>query len=100
MKITSSTLLIIISACIVAAGAYWYFFTDTGNQPPLETTTTQNDAQTEFQTLVGELQPVSFDTSIFSDLRFKALHDLTTPISPEPEGRPDPFAPIAGVRAQ
>lgn len=100
MKISSNTLLIILTAVVVAGGAYWYFFVDSGNQPPLTSGMSENQAQMQFQTLVSQLQPVSFDTSIFSDARFHALRDLTTPISPEPAGRPDPFAPIAGIRAQ
>ena len=58
----------------------------------------QNEAQTRFQTLVGELSPISFDTSIFTDVRFKSLVDLTTPIAPKPSGRSDPFAPIPSVQ--
>ena len=91
----SNTTLIIIATLLLAAGAYWYFFTGTGNQPPLSGTTSANQAQTQFQTLVSELQPISFDTSIFSNPRFNALVDLTTPIYSEATGRLDPFALIS-----
>ncbi len=97
MKIDSNTTLLIVVTLIVAAGAYWYFFTGTGNQPPLTTTAVENQAQTQFQVLVGQLQPISFSTDIFTDPRFTSLVDLATPITPEPVGRLDPFAPIAGV---
>lgn len=97
MKPNSNTILIVLVTLIVAAGAYWYFFTGTSNQPPLTIGSSENKTQVQFQTLVGELRPISFNTSIFSDPRFNALIDLSTPISPEPMGRPDPFAPIAGV---
>ncbi|MFA5997889.1 MAG: hypothetical protein WC814_00610 [Candidatus Paceibacterota bacterium] len=101
MKIDSNTTLIVIATLIVAAGAYWYFFTGTGNQPPLTATTvTENEAQMRFQALVSELQPISFDTSIFSNPRFLSLTDLTTPITPESSGRLDPFASIIGVSAK
>jgi hypothetical protein len=93
----SKNILIIVSALVVAGGAYWYFFTGTGNQAPLTTTTATSQAQTTFQTLVSELQPISFDTTILSDPRFRALVDITTPVSPEPSGRTDPFATVAGV---
>jgi hypothetical protein len=49
--------------------------------------------------LVGTLDPIAFDTTIFSDPRFNALVDLKTAIVDEPIGRPDPFAPIPGVSA-
>ena len=98
MKFNSNTILIVLATLILAAGAYWYFFTGTGNQKPLTATVSNtNEAQMHFQTLIGELQSISFDTTIFSDPRFNALVDLTTPVSPEPIGRPDPFAPISGV---
>jgi hypothetical protein len=89
-------ILIVIVTLIVAAGAYWYFFTGNGNDPSLSgTSTSTNQAQTQFQMLVGELQPISFDPSIFSDPRFTALIDLTTPVSQESTGRLDPFAAVS-----
>ena len=93
----SPTVLIGISILVVVAGVYWYVSTQTGNEPPLTASTTaENPVQMQFQALVGELQSISFNTSIFTDLRFNALIDLTTPVSPEPSGRSDPFAPIPG----
>lgn len=91
----SNTVILIIVSLLVAAGAYWYFFTDTGNSPPLSISSAQvSQAQTQFQMLVSQLQPISFNTDIFSDARFNALVDLTTPVSPETSGRLDPFAPL------
>ena len=97
MKIDSNTVLLIIATLIVAAGAYWYFFTGAGNEPPLTATVELNEAETQFQALVSALQPITFDTAIFSDPRFMALVDLATPIAPESVGRLDPFASIPGV---
>ncbi len=94
----SNTTLIIILTLVIAAGAYWYFFTGSGNQPPLTSSVpTQNVAQTQFPSLVSELQPISCNTAIFSDPRVAALVDLATPVTPEPMGRVDPFAPVPGV---
>jgi hypothetical protein len=50
----------------------------------------------QFETLVGELQPISFNTGIFKDPKFDALVDITTSISPESSGRLDPLAPLSG----
>lgn len=97
MKFNSTTALIILATLVVGAGAYWYFFTGTGNQPPLTSGASKNEAEMHFQALASELQPITFDTGIFSDARFNALVDLTTQVSPEPSGRTDPFAPIPGV---
>jgi hypothetical protein len=97
MKINSNTIVIIIVSLVVAAGAYWYFFTGTGNDVPLTTDTSGTPAQMQFQTLLSELQPISFDTSIFADVRFKALVDLHTVVAPESSGRLDPFAPVTSI---
>lgn len=93
----SNTIFIIIATIVIAGGAYWYFFTGTGNEPPLSATVAGNEAQTEFQVLVSELQPISFDTTIFSDARFVSLVSLATPISVETIGRVDPFASISNA---
>lgn len=97
MKNNSNILILFIVTIVVVGGGYWYFFTGKGEQAPLTIATTENQAQTQFQTLVSQLQPISFDTTIFSDARFMALSDLTTPIAPESAGRLDPFASIAGA---
>lgn len=97
MKSNTSPTPFIIAIIIAVAGIYWYFFTGTGNQPPILVGGSENQAQTEFQMLVGKLTPISFNTSIFSDSRFNALVDLATPIAPESAGRLDPFAPITGL---
>lgn len=97
-KLTSPTVLTVVATLVVALGAYWYFFTGTSNESPVSATgAPQNPAQAQFGTLVSTLQPISFDTSIFSDARFNALVDLSTPIAPESAGRPDPFAVLSGV---
>lgn len=97
MKPTSTTSSIII-LFIAAAGIYWYFSAET-EQLPLSASGSENQAQIEFQALVSKLSPISFDNSIFLDPRFNALVDLTTSITPEPAGRLDPFATVAGVNA-
>lgn len=93
----NSTIFIIITALALAGGAYWHFFTGDGNQPPLTKSVEENQTQTQFKTLVSELQSISFDTSIFSNPNFMALTDLATQVTPEESGRLDPFAPIPGV---
>ena len=93
----SNTIIIIIVTLIVAAGAYWYFFTGTGNEAPLSQDASTSQAQMQFQSLVSELQPISFNTAIFSDARFNALVDLSTPIAPETIGRLDPFAAVSST---
>jgi hypothetical protein len=100
MKPTANTLFIILTAVIVAAAAYWYFLSDAPTEAFVTGGVVQSPTQLEFQMLVTQLQPVSFDTGVFSDPEFQALQDLTTPVAPEDTGRADPFAPVSGVSAQ
>ncbi len=90
----SNVVLLILATLIVAAGVYWYFFTGTGNDAPLTPTTAENAAQSQFQVLVSELQPITFNTGIFSNPQFLSLVDLTTPVAPEMSGRLDPFGSV------
>lgn len=96
MKFNTRTITTVIILLVAVAGIYWYFSNGT-EQLPLSTDGSVNQAQTEFQALVSKLTPISFDNSIFSDPRFNALVDLTTPITPEPVGRLDPFATVIGI---
>jgi hypothetical protein len=98
-KPSSNTLFLIVASLVVAGGIYWYFFTGSPapQQGSLITGFSQSRAQAQFEVLIGELGPISFDLTILSDPRFNSLVDLTTPITPEPAGRKDPFAPIPGV---
>lgn len=89
-----NVVIIIIITLLLGALAFWYFATTSGNQAPLSATATNSAAQTQFQGLVEELQSITFDTSIFSNPKFTSLVDITTPVSPEPTGRTDPFATI------
>jgi hypothetical protein len=93
----SNTTNIIIAAIVVAGALYWYFFTGTGNQLPLTASSTENKAQTHFQTLVSALKPISFSTDIFSNPSFTSLVNLATPVTPETQGRIDPFAPLTSA---
>lgn len=94
----SNIIPLIILTLVIAASGYWYFTTQTGNQAPLTTSSSKdNAAQTQFQTLVSELQPITFTMTIFSDPKFTSLVNLSVPVTDEPSGRPDPFAPVPGV---
>ncbi len=100
-KPSSNTIFLIVASLVVAGGLYWYFFTGSPeSEGSLVTGFAQSQAQAQFETLIGELGPISFDLTILSDPRFNALVDLATPITPEPVGRKDPFAPISGVSSK
>lgn len=97
----NSTIIMILAAIVLLGGAgYWYFSSTNGTDAPLVAVDgSGSEAQSRFQALVSELNPISFDTSIFSDPRFGILINLATPINAESQGRIDPFAVIPGVSA-
>jgi hypothetical protein len=85
-------------AVLVAGIAYWYFFTGGPSATPSITSTlTPTQTQTQLQSLMSAL-PASFETSIFDDKRFGALIDISTQVTPESAGRPDPFAGLSASR--
>jgi len=100
MKKSLNTVFLIIATLVVGGGLYWFFFMGGDPSAPLSANVVQNRAQAQFETLTGQLDPISFDLTIFSDPRFNALVDLATPVMPEPVGHADPFAPIPGVSAK
>ncbi|MDO8623962.1 MAG: hypothetical protein Q7R54_01275 [bacterium] len=85
---------ILIAIMVLLGGVYWYFFT--GNEPEVSLSATDptDPTEQEFLNLASKLSSISFETNLFSDPRFTALVDLSTPIRPESQGRPDPFAPF------
>lgn len=99
MKFTTNSILTILASFVVVAGAYWYFSSGE-EQPSLTVGVERTQTQIRFQTLVGELQPISFSTDIFFDPRFNALVDITVPVSPEQVGRLDPFAPVTSINGK
>ncbi len=94
---SSLTPSIIIFIVIVAmVGGYIYMKsagTGTTTTQPL-TASSISSTTSKFQNITNQLSSISFDTSIFSDLRFTALQDITTPVAQESVGRTDPFAPL------
>lgn len=96
MKFISKNIGFIVAGIVVLGGLYWYFFSGSEDiDASLTSTPAASPLETRFLTLSGELDPISFDTQIFSDSRFLALINLTTEITAEPQGRADPFAPLS-----
>lgn len=53
-----------------------------------------SESEANFVTLASELASIEFDTHVLSDPRFIGLVNIHTAITPEPQGRPDPFGPL------
>jgi hypothetical protein len=80
---------------ITAGSGIWYFYGGTGESSlPITPIGQTSEIEQRFLDLSGQLAQLSFDMSVFSDPRLLSLVSLSIPITPEAEGRPDPFAPI------
>jgi hypothetical protein len=88
-----------VTILVTVGGYFLYSSSHSGNDVPLTVSSggADNPAQVQFQSLVSQLQSISFNTNIFSDPHFSILVDITTPVTPEASGRLDPFAPVTNV---
>lgn len=88
-----------IALAIVVLGAAVYYLWGRPNTDPIVTTdaTPQSSSEATFLNLVGELENVSFEGTIFTDARFLSLKDIHTNIVAEPTGRRDPFGVLPGI---
>ena len=93
------TILIAAAIVVLGIGAYFLWLKPSSTENiSIDSFGPTGQAQATFLTLAAQLQPIAFDSSVLSDPRFMALVDIKTLIVPEATGRPDPFAPLAGVR--
>lgn len=55
-------------------------------------------ASAEVLNLLNQIQSLHIDASLFQSPAYQSLVDYTVPIPDQNVGRPNPFAPIPGVR--
>lgn len=104
---TRNIIIIAIVVIILGLGAKFFFSGDTTQEIGLSTTTglplLNNDMVTtenvgfgsDFLTALLNLKTLRLDDSVFRKESFKGLQDFSEDlIQTEPEGRPNPFAPI------
>jgi len=58
----------------------------------------QPKAGREILSLLVDLKEIDLNAELFQSNSFRNLNDFSTPIPPEPKGRPNPFAPIGQDR--
>jgi flagellar basal body-associated protein FliL len=97
-KINSTTKILIgVLVLVVLAGAgYYFFFMGNPNSVIVYALTPTDDGQVgqEILDLVQKLDKVSIQSNLFATPLFTSLRDLEANITPETQGRGNPFAPI------
>jgi hypothetical protein len=96
MKLTRKNILTYAAAAIVLIGGFYYFFffADSAEETVLTEGAPASAAEVSFITLVSQLGPIEFDTSILNEPSFQSLVDIRTDVVPEPKGRTDLFGPL------
>lgn len=82
---------------VAIAGVGWFFLAGS-SEPEAVLTTEAPSVPPEAQQLIASLNALSavtLDGSIFASPAFQALRDFSTPITTEPVGRKNPFAPLS-----
>ncbi len=84
---------------IAVIGIGYDIFANSSSSPaPTADTSTTAPVGQDILALVEKLKVISIDPSIFSSSLFTSLKDSETPLTPETEGRADPFS-LIGVDA-
>ena len=85
---------LILALIVIAAIGYTLMQKDNAEEAVTVTDDGALASEANFATLASELDSIRFDTTVLNDPRFIGLSNIHTAITPEPQGRPDPFAPL------
>jgi len=95
MQFIKGNIALVLLTVLFVGGVTYYMLTKDGDTPLL----TQNDAlvnpaSQELLALLGDLNEIALDDSIFTNEVFASLTDFGVVILPEPISRRNPFAPF------
>ncbi|TSC70386.1 MAG: hypothetical protein CEO12_410 [Parcubacteria group bacterium Gr01-1014_46] len=98
MNVSPKVQKIILSVLILLGLGFVVYSTLFGDVPVPENlgedTTVAVAVGQDILTLADKLQSTQIDTTIFSSPLFQSLIDISTPLTPEAQGRENPFAQI------
>ena len=107
MNKTLKTVLILAGAGLILFLLYAFFLqpapasTDavTGGLISVSTTDSADPSSADIVSLLGQMQRIQLDRTLFAGQLYQSLHDFGVTISPEPYGKDDPFASLDGSSA-
>lgn len=89
------TILIVIALIIIGFVVYSMFFSGEDDVALLEQTPVGGGATGgEILALLDTLRGIDFNTGVLDSTLFRSLVDFGVELTPEPVGRPNPFAPV------
>jgi len=93
-------ILIIVAIVIIAAlGLFYYMGGDTVEEGSLLGESPENEqVGMRVLSLLNQIESLRIDTSLFTGATYQTLVDFSVTIPPKNVGRPNPFAPLPGVR--
>ncbi len=97
MILTTTQKFFIVLVLVFILGFLAYSTVGTNSEESAGGTTTVQGGTingADILTLVERFKTVSIKKDVFDTSLFKSLTDFTTPLTAEPQGRPNPFAPI------
>ncbi len=97
---TKKLLVALVLLAVVGFAIYIFFFRKVEVAVVFDEFGNPVQAQVVGQDLIDllvELQAVSLDDSLFGTASFRGLVDSSVVLSPQPQGRSNPFAPISGA---
>ncbi len=95
-------IIILVVGTLLFLGYSIFFKKDPTVDPLVEGVATANEAQilgNQISQALLRIEQIKLDRSIFDDILYKTLVDRSEPISEEPIGRTNPFAPIGDISA-
>jgi hypothetical protein len=95
---SSKSTIVVIVIVVILAAIYFYY---NGSSAPSSSTglvASQSDQTigTAELSLLGQVESLKVDPSLFQDPAYTGLQDYTRDVPSEPVGRPNPFEPYPG----
>lgn len=99
---SKKNILIIVGIVLVAMIALFYFM---GGDPVDQSSLLSGEESSETErlgtrvlSLLNQIESLNIDTTLFTSATYQTLVDYSVVIPPQGVGRPNPFAPLPGVR--
>ena len=93
-----STLILIAMLAVTVFFAYNFFDHSALAQDLTQVQNSQTAlVSSAVEGMLEKIESIDFSGALFTNQTFLSLHDFMTPLTPEPAGRSNPFAPLSGV---